>query len=176
MDAYLTPLIEELHELWQGVIMPVKSSRSLQLSIRIKAALSCCACDIPASRKVCGLLSHNATFGCNKCLKKFTHYPSRNGGVLTDYSGFDRENWPNSDDKNEVVELLKEQTPSALQRAESNIGLRYSVLLSLPYFNPVQFTIIDPMHNLYLGSGKHAFEVWFERDLIIKDLTNLEEK
>ena len=76
-----------------------------------------------------------------------------------------------------MVQLLKEQAPSALQRAESNIGLRYSVLLSLPYFNPVQFTIIDPMHNLYLGSGKHAFEVWFERDLIKKKhFTNLEEK
>ena len=30
------------------------------------------------------------------------------------------------------------------------------MLLSLPYFDPVQFTIIDPMNNLFLGSGKHA--------------------
>ena len=76
-----------------------------------------------------------------------------------------------------ITKLLKERTPSALQRAESNIGLRYSVLFPLPYFDPVQFTIIDPMHNLYLGSGKHAFEVWFERDLITKkDFPRLEEK
>ena len=160
--------------------MPVKSSNSLCLSIRIKAALSCCACDVPASRKVCGFLSHNATFGCNKCFKNFSHYPSPNGGILTDYSGFDRENWPlrtNSDHRSKVVELLKERTPSALQRAESSIGLRYSLLLSLPYFDPVRFTIIDPMHNLYLGSGKHAFEVWIEKDLVTKkDFPKLEEK
>ena len=172
--------MEELHELWQGVIVSVRSSSSVQLSVRVKAALSCCACDVPASRKVCGFLSHNATFGCNKCFKKFTHYPSPNGGVLTDYSGFDRENWPlrtNDDHRSKVVKLLKERTPAALQRAESNIGLRYSVLLSLPYFDPVQFTIIDPMHNLFLGSGKHAFEVWIDRDLITKkDFAKLDDK
>ena len=38
MNSYLAPLIEELHELWQGVVISVNS-----LSIRIKAALSCCA-------------------------------------------------------------------------------------------------------------------------------------
>ena len=180
MNAYLTPLVEELHELWQGVIMSAQSSNSSYLSVRIKAALSCCACDVPASRKVCGFLNHNATFGCNKCFKKFSHYPSPNGGVLTDYSEFDRENWPlrmNSDHRSKVVELLKEQTPSALQQAESKIGLRYSVLLSLAYFDPVRFTVIDPMHNLYLGSGKHSFEVWFEKDLITKkDFQKLEEQ
>lgn len=33
------------------------------------------------------------------------------------------------------------------------------------------------MHNLYLGSGKHAFEVWFEKDLITKkDLVKLDEQ
>ena len=76
-----------------------------------------------------------------------------------------------------MEELLKEQTPTSLQQAESSIGLRYSILLSLPYFDPIQFTIIDPMHNLYLGSGKHAFEVWVKKDLIKKKhFSILEEK
>ncbi len=51
-------------------------------------------CDIPASRKVasrkvCGFLGHNAALGCNKCFKTFDVVSP---GV-TDYSGFDRENW-----------------------------------------------------------------------------------
>ncbi len=55
------------------------------ISLRI-AVTTCIACDIPASRKVCGFLGHNAALGCNKCFKKLSlgH---------TDYSGFDRENW-----------------------------------------------------------------------------------
>ena len=32
LNAYLTPLIGELHELWQGVIVSVRSSSSVQLS------------------------------------------------------------------------------------------------------------------------------------------------
>lgn len=58
-----------------------------------------------------------------------------------------------------------EGEPTSLHAAESKAGLRYSILLSLPYFNPVRFTVIDPMHNLYLGTGKHAFEVWMEKGL-----------
>ena len=50
-------------------------------------------------------------------------------------------------------------------------------LLSLLYFDPVRFTIVDPMHNIYLGSGKHVFKVWINRNLItLKDLEQFEEK
>ena len=38
---------------------------------------------------------------------------------------------------------------------ESELGCRYSILLELPYFDPVRMTIVDPMHNLFLGSAKH---------------------
>jgi hypothetical protein len=33
-------------------------------------------------------------------------------------------------------------------------GVKWSELLRLPYFNPVCFTIIDPMHCLFLGIAK----------------------
>ena len=52
-----------------------KSSHIRKFTIRIKAALSCCACDVPASRKVCGFLAHKATLGCNKCLRDFPTVP-----------------------------------------------------------------------------------------------------
>ena len=58
----------------------------------IKLALSCVTCDIPASRKVCGFLSHNAALGCNECLKRFPVM----FGESTDYSEFDCENWSNA--------------------------------------------------------------------------------
>ena len=52
---------------------------------------------------------------------------------------------------------------------ESKNGVRFSVLLSLPYFDPVRFTAIDTMHNLYLGTGKHAFKVWISENVLTKD-------
>lgn len=180
MNSYLTPLVKELLELWHGVIITLKIPNSLPISIRIKAALSCCACDIPASKKVCGFLAHSATLGCNKCLKQFSHYQNSNGKPCTDYSGFDRESWSmrNSDiHRQKADELLKEKTITSLKEAETTYSLRYSVLLSLPYFDPIQFTVIDPMHNIYLGTGKHAFKVWVQNNLITKrDMIKLEEQ
>ena len=67
MNDYLKPLVDELLELWQGVIM--KSASKTDMMVR--AALLCTACDIPASRKVSGFVGHNALHGCSKCLKSF---------------------------------------------------------------------------------------------------------
>lgn len=39
-----------------------------------------------------------------------------------------------------------------------NHGVRYSVLLQLPYFDIVRCHIIDPMHNLLLGTAKHVMK------------------
>ena len=47
------------------------------------------------------------------------------------------------------------QNTTTVKRQQELEGCRYSVLLDLPYFDPVRMTIIDPMHNLYLGTAKH---------------------
>lgn len=52
---------------------------------RVRCALLCVACDLPAGRKLCGFLGHSAKFGCSKCLKVF---PGSAGTM--NYSGFDR--------------------------------------------------------------------------------------
>ena len=50
---------------------------------------------------------------------------------------------------------------------ESSSGCRYSVLLELEYFDSPRFLVVDPMHNLFLGTAKHHLKrVWMEKDLI----------
>lgn len=66
-NSYLAPLIDELKQLWDGVLM--KSISNSQVVVR--AALICTACDIPAARKVSGFVGHNAVCGCSRCLKNF---------------------------------------------------------------------------------------------------------
>lgn len=66
----------------------MKSSTNMDLIVR--AALLCVACDIPAARKVCGFVGHQALRGCSKCLKEF---PTEEFGEKADYSGFDQSNW-----------------------------------------------------------------------------------
>lgn len=174
VNGYITPLVEELNEFWEGLIFPV-NVRGTTLKLRIRLALSCVACDIPASRKLCGFLGHAATLGCNKCLKKFRKVKTASG-TRTDFSGYDCQNWElrtADSHRNDSKKVLECTTITSLHTTESQHGVRYTVLLSLPYFDPVQFTVIDPMHNLFLGTGKHAFKVWIEKELL--NLRNLQE-
>ena len=52
------------------------------------------------------------------------------------------------------------------QKMECKFGCRYSVLLDLPYFDPIRMHVIDPMHNLFLGSGKHMMAIWKRENLL----------
>ena len=54
MNSFLQPLVDELKELWEGVIVSIPN----MISTVIRAALICVACDIPAARKVCCFLGH----------------------------------------------------------------------------------------------------------------------
>lgn len=70
INSFLRPLIDELLKLWHGVMMKTESG----LSVIVRAALLCVACDIPAARKTCGFVGHSANHGCSKCLVTFlTH-------------------------------------------------------------------------------------------------------
>ena len=133
----------------------------------VKCALLCVCCNLPAGRKVCGFLSYSAKLGCSRCLKEFS------GSVKEqrDYSGFDHAQWPpkNVDDHRKLVDELKKcRTKTELSNAESEYGGTYSCLLDLPYFNPTRFLTYDPMHNLFLGTGKHMLSIWIDNNILNK--------
>ena len=49
--------------------------------------------------------------------------------------------------------------------------------MELPYFNPIRNTIIDPMHNLFLGTSKHCMELWTQKGIISRsDFAKMEER
>ena len=117
---------------------------------------------MPAGRKACGFLGDNALLGCTKCCKVF---PGSVG--CKDYSGFDRNNWkPRSLADHQCSIHLIQQAKNKTERnkLESEFGCRYSVLLQLPYFDPICMLIIDPMHNIFLGSAKHMKNIWLNDD------------
>ena len=87
-----------------------------------------------------------------------------------DYSGFDRDNWrlrTNSDHRSAVKLIQKAKTKMMRDQLESKYGCRYSVLLELSYFDPVRMLVIDPMHNLFMGSAKHIVKkVWSTNNVL----------
>ena len=152
INSYLTPLAQDLNFLFHGVTLA--NPNSLLGVSTVRALLTCICSDLPATRKLCGFLSHSASLGCSKCLKSF---PSRNDKL--DYSGFDCENWtPRDSEQHKTNAHLVKEAITATSRTslERQYGLRYSVLLTLPEFDVVRYHTIDPMHNIFLDMSNSA--------------------
>ena len=156
INTYLAPIVKDLLMLWQGV--PLHCGQSDVFTLR--CALVCIACDLPAGRKTCGFLSYKANLGCSRC---YCNFGTGTFGV-NNYSGFNKHNWkPRTNDRHrqDVGSTLKCRNKTQREKRESEVGCRYSVLLDLPYFDPIRMLIIDPMHNMYLGTAKTIFhKVW----------------
>ena len=149
INTFLKPLVDDLLKLWSGVQFNVHSVRSYKI---IRCALLCVACGLPAGRKVCGFLGHGARLGCSRCYKEF---PGSAGTM--DYSGFDRNSWrkrTKDEHVSDAFRIKNMDTLSAMEKAESDAGCRYSELMLLPYFDGPKMLVIDPMHNLFLGTAK----------------------
>ena len=163
INSYLAPIVSDLEKLWSGVELQIAGESSKTM---FKCALLGIACDLPAARKVCGFLSYTANLGCSRCLQQF----SRGYGIRNCYSDFNRENWKmrtNESHRDDVKLVLAERTITARSKKESQVGCRYSVLLDLSYFRPIEMLLIDPMHNLYLGTAKHfARDIWIDRKIL----------
>ena len=72
--------------------------------------------------------------------------------------------------------VQKASTQSKHEALATKYGVYYSCLLQLEYFDAVRFTVIDPMHNLFLSTAKHVFKLWVKNKLLTKkDLKALEE-
>ena len=136
------------------------------IQVLVRAALLCAACDIPAARKTCGFVGHSAYHGCSKCLVAF---PTAEFGEKPDYSNFNRMQWkPRTNDshRSKALEHRQCNTQTKQKVIEREHGLRYSILLELPYFDAPRMCIIDPMHNLLLGTAKHMVDIWKKLQLL----------
>ena len=164
INTYLKPLVNELLTLWKGV--SIETSKSLFGARTVRVALCCISCDIPATRKLCGFYGFKARLGCSKCMKEF---PTASFSDSTDYSGFDREQWPPRDFKvhrEKALQAKNAQSNAARTNIERDVGVRYSELLRLPYLDVVRCHLIDPMHNLFLGTAKTVLTLWKTHNVI----------
>ena len=161
INQFLRPFVKELQQYFHGIPMKLYGQENEQ---NVRCLLVGVTCDMPAGRKVCGFLAHSALLGCCKCLKVFP------GGVgEKNYSGFDRTDWKprtNSDHRSSVRLIQNARNITEQSKLESKYGTRYSVLLELSYFDPTRMLVVDPMHNLFLGTAKHMIKLWNSNDVL----------
>lgn len=77
----------------------------------------------------------------------------------------------------QVSEVMATNTATKREELEKKCGVRYSELLRLPYFDIITFHVIDPMHNLLLGTAKHMTNLWKDLDILNNEkLCTIQEK
>ena len=92
-------------------------------------------------------------------------------GTKSDYSGYERETWEMRTHDNhfqQVSNFTDACTASQQQQIEKKYGVMYSELLRLPYFAIVEHHIVDPMHNLLLGTAKYLMTMWKADGILTK--------
>ena len=57
-----------MEKLWEGIHIKVKKK-----NIKVRAAISCVSCDVPAARKIGGFVGHRGRRSCTKYFKEFPH-------------------------------------------------------------------------------------------------------
>ena len=68
--------------------------------------------------------------------------------------------------KKGAAEYEKARSKSDQHKVFTEYGVRSSLLAKLPYFNSVRFHVVDPMHNLLLGTAKHMMVIWTKLGII----------
>ncbi|OSD08116.1 hypothetical protein PYCCODRAFT_1358106 [Trametes coccinea BRFM310] len=153
INHFLRLLVDELLLFW---IPGVYYSQTAKYACGrlARAAMVPLVCDILAARQVSGFGAHNHTFVLCTCCKilsddvENTDIDAIPRRVLSEHRAA-AERW-----------LHAESTAERTALFNSN-GIRYSELLRLPYWNPIIYTVVDSMHNLYLGIlQRHIREFW----------------
>ena len=152
MNSFLKPLVDDLISLWTDGI--TVSSPDSPHPITVKAALICVACDIPACRKVLGFYGHMSRAGCSKCTKLFDF-----SGTKIDFGGFSECPLRSEHDhRQQAFAAMRQKNAAARDKIEKEHGSRFTAFMELPYFDTVRCHVIDPMHNLYLGTSKYIMK------------------
>jgi hypothetical protein len=173
INHYLAPIVNELESLWSGVTL--KNTHECLNGKKIKAALILVSCDIPAARKICGHVS--ALVSCHRCEKKANYEEGQHN--FAEMSNMDE--WfiarNSTQHRQDAIGWRRCNSQSSRKRFVKNTGVRWSELLRLPYFDPIKFLVVDPMHCLFLGIARSIVKkIWIKKDVLTPNILNKVQK
>lgn len=147
----LSLVVAELLEFWKGIYYTLTFA-SLYGRVA-KGAMIPLVCDMLSARQLAGLSSATSTWFCTFC-----HL------TIQEIENLDKSTWPARDlaAQIEKAKLWRDCESEADRDACFKAhGVRWSVLLDLPYWNPILFSVLDSMHADYLGLvHSHCRKVW----------------
>ena len=153
INEILKPLVHDLLMFWNpGVFF--RRTFSYPKGRLIRCAIVPLVCDLPAARQMSGFGSHSSSHFCSFCRLQ-----------LHDLDNLDMNAWGCESRTYQEHVTLAQQWRDGDSRQRATIfeshGIRWSELLSLPYWDPTRFVVLDSMHALLLGCLRHhACTLW----------------
>jgi len=152
INHLLEPLVEELLEFWTPGVWFNRTPRWEHGRI-IKAALVPLVCDLKAARQVMGHGSHSARKFCSICQLPRDEIDVTDKSKLVAISS--------TEYRRRAVKWKDAVSQSQRDKVFKKYGVRWSVLLRLPYWDPPRFTVVDTMHTVLLGHlHRHCSILW----------------
>jgi hypothetical protein len=152
INPILSLLVDELLQFWYSGVYFSQTAKH-PMGALVRCALIPLICDAIGARSVAGFRSISSDRFCTCCELE-----------VRDIEDFDVTKWKPRDLLNHRTEAeawRKAKTSQDKQLIEERSGIYWSELLRLPYWNPILFTVVDTMHNLYLGLLEdHCRDVW----------------
>lgn len=152
INHLLSPVVEEFKEFWDPGVW-FSSTPNYTLGRLVKCGLIPLIVDLKAARQVTGCASHSARQFCMFCTL-----------VKDDINNIDHHTWeevPLRLHKRRALAWKNAATEKIQAKLFEKYGVRWSVLLELPYWDLKAFTIVDSMHTALLGNlHRHCTEIW----------------
>ncbi|KAJ3531481.1 hypothetical protein NMY22_g8139 [Coprinellus aureogranulatus] len=150
LNPFLSPLIDVLHSAYYTGTFFSETYEHPEGIMSREAVLPVIA-DLPGARKVVGAAGHSASAFCMYC-----HV------LRSDINNIDTSTqaWnpkTGQEMRNAAEEWRDAPTEAKRKELYKRNGVRWSELLRLDYWDPVQNTVVDGMHNLFLGLVRHHF-------------------
>ena len=145
-------LVDVLLEFFDPGVWYSRTARHGQ-GCRVRAILVPVVSDMLAACQAGGFASPTATTFCTCCNLR-----------SQDIENLDRGTWPEQDVVQQIQHAKRWWEAESLEEQERlfrNYGVTWSPLLDLPYWDPVLFTAIEPMHLFDTGLFQtHCWQVW----------------
>ncbi|THH31573.1 hypothetical protein EUX98_g2602 [Antrodiella citrinella] len=142
MNHSLKLIVDDLLEFWNPGVFFSRTA-NYPTGRLVRCALGPVVCDLPAARQLLGIAGVSSTHFCSHCWI-----------TLDEMEELDPQKWPplrTGEEHRVLAEQWKSANASERARLYKENGVRWSELLRLPYWDPIKFTVIDSMHNHYLG-------------------------
>jgi hypothetical protein len=151
INHYISIIVDQFLPFWKtGVRYSRTGTRPA--GVLSRAALMPVLCDTLGARQICGYGSPQSTFFCTFCWLESSNIED-----------FHKERWPkrNLAQHRYWAEQWKQADITTRETLFQEHGIRYTPLLRLPYFDPIKFTVLDTMHNFFLGLlERHCRNIW----------------